>query len=54
MTPSRTCFPLKGSIIRCSSACSRIHRSLCIDMPLLFRMEPPSGFRIHNAETDFS
>ena len=32
----RICFSLKGSIIPCWSACSRIQRSLCMDMPLLF------------------
>src|ERR1700761_4304975 len=32
ITPSRTCFSLKGSIIPCWSACSRIQRSLLIDI----------------------
>src|SRR5258708_1327218 len=33
MTPSRTCFSAKGSIIRCSFAIRRIHLSDLIAMP---------------------
>src|SRR5260370_38063373 len=35
ITPSFTCFSLKGWIIWCFVACSRIQRSLLIDMKLL-------------------
>jgi hypothetical protein len=33
ITPSRTCFSLKGEIIPCSTACWRIHLSLFIATP---------------------
>src|SRR5438874_13565991 len=37
ITPSRTCFSLKGLIMSCSCAILRIQRSLFIAIPLLMR-----------------
>src|SRR5882724_11257066 len=38
MTPSRTCFSLKGAIMSCCNACSRIHVSLLIAILLLAQL----------------